>query len=156
MRHFTSVMLALVVLVMVLTVAACDNSSGTTPTATSPNTTTTTLTGTVPAAMNGAGQTASSPFTVGQSGGTVSVTLTSAVETFPNGTLKTDVVMGIGVGTPTGGTCTLPSGSPPALLSAGASSTISGALNAGAYCVQVSDQTVQQGPVAYTLVIVSP
>jgi hypothetical protein len=86
----------------------------------------------------------------------VTVTLTSAVETFPNGTLNPDVVVGLAVGTPAGTTCTLPAGSTPALFQAGAMTSLSGALNAGAYCVQVSDQTVQQGPAAYTVLVASP
>jgi hypothetical protein len=86
----------------------------------------------------------------------VTLTLTSAVETFPNGALNPDVVVGLAVGTPAGRTCSLPAGSTPALVQAGAMASLSGALNAGAYCVQVSDQTVQQGPAAYTVVIASP
>jgi hypothetical protein len=86
----------------------------------------------------------------------VTLTLTSAVETFPNGTLNPDVVVGLAVGTPAGTTCDLPAGSTPALLQAGAMASLSGALNAGTYCVEVSDQTVQQGPAAFTVVVVSP
>ena len=101
-------------------------------------------------------QSVSGNFTVGQGGGLVTLTLTSAVETFPDGTLNHDVVVGLAVGTPTGTTCSLPAGSTPALFQAGAVASISGALNAGTYCVQVSDQTVQQGPAAYTVVVASP
>jgi hypothetical protein len=150
LKHF-----ALVALVVVLTTAACDSSSSTSPTA-SPAVSSSTLSGIVPAAVNGVRQTVSGNFTVGQGGGMVTVTLTSAVETFPDGTLNHDVVVGLAVGTPTGTTCSLPAGSTPALFQAGAVASISGALNAGTYCVQVSDQTVQQGPAAYTVVVTSP
>jgi hypothetical protein len=146
---------ALVALAIVLTTAACDSSSSTSPT-TSPMTTSSTLSGSVPAALNGVPQSVSSNFTVGQGGGMVTLTLTSAVETFPNGTLNPEVVVGLAVGTPAGTTCALPAGSTPALVQAGAMASLSGALNAGAYCVQVSDKTVQQGPAAYTVVIASP
>ena len=150
MKHFS-----LVALVIVLSTAACDNSS-TTPTTTSPATNTITFSGTVPAAVNGVPQSQSEPFTVGQSGGTVTFTLTSALETLPGGTLNPSVVMGIGVGTPTGTTCTLPSGTVASLLSAGAASSISGTLNPGTYCVQVTneDASAQSGPVVYTVVVV--
>jgi hypothetical protein len=150
LKHF-----ALVALVVVLTTAACDSSSSTSPTA-SPAVSNSTLSGIVPAAVNGVRQSVSGNFTVGQGGGMVTVTLTSAVETFPGGTLNPDVVVGLAVGTPTGTTCSLPAGSTPALFQAGAVASISGALNAGIYCVQVSDQTVQQGPAAYTVVVASP
>ena len=96
-----------------------------------------------------------SDFSVGQSGGTVTLTLTKAEETFPNGTLNPAVVMGLAVGAPGAGACTLSATTTPQLGQPGASG-LSGTLNAGAYCVQISDQTVQQGPVAYTLVIVAP
>jgi hypothetical protein len=75
---------------------------------------------------------------------------------YPGGTLNPAVVMGIGVGNPSGNTCVLVSGSTPVLLSAGAGSSISGTLTPGSYCVQVSDQTIQTGPVAYTVVVQSP
>jgi hypothetical protein len=151
MKHFVPVALGIVLLT-----AACDNSSSTTSPTTTPNTTTYTLSGTVPAAVNGVPQASSNPFTVGQSGGTVSVTLTSAVETLPGGILNPSVVMGIAVGSPSGSTCVLPAGSTVQLFSAGASSAISGTLNPGNYCIQVSDVTIQVGPVAYAVVVVSP
>jgi hypothetical protein len=115
-----------------------------------------TLNGTVPAAVNGVPQTASHEFSVGPGGGMVSVTLTSAVETFRNGSVNPSVVMGLAVGNPSGNSCLLPAGTTPALIQATATSPLSGPLNAGTYCVQVSDQTIQVGPVAYTVVVVSP
>ena len=51
--------------------------------------------------------------------------------------------------------CTLSAGVNPNLVQPGATG-LSGTLNAGAYCVQISDATVQLGPVAYTIVIVAP
>ena len=57
--------------------------------------------------------------------------------------------------TPGTGTCTLSAGQTPTLVQPGATG-LSGTLNAGAYCVQISDATVQLGPVAYTIVIVAP
>jgi hypothetical protein len=115
-----------------------------------------TLNGTVPAAVKGVPQSTSSNFTVGPAGGMVSVTLTSALEAFPNGSLNPSVVMGLAVGKPSGSTCVLPAGAIPALTQATVTSPLSGPLNAGTYCVQVSDQTIQVGPVAYAVVVVSP
>jgi hypothetical protein len=117
------------------------------------------LSGTAPAAVRGVPQSASNNFSVGQSGGTVTLTLTSAVETLPGGVLNPSVVMGIGVGTPTGTSCTLSTGTAATLLSAGASSSISGTLSPGAYCIQVTNEDASaqtSGPVAYTIVVVSP
>jgi hypothetical protein len=145
----------LVALVPILTTVACSSSSPSSPVTTAPSTTTITLSGIVPAAVNSVQQSDFKNFNVGQSGGTVSLTLTSAVETFPNGTLNTAVVMGLAVGAPGPGTCTLSAGQTPVLVQPGATG-LSGTLNAGAYCVQISDQTVQTGPVAYTIVIVAP
>jgi hypothetical protein len=151
MKHFS-----LVALVIVLATAACDNSGSTTPTTTSPATTTITVSGTVPAAVNGVPQSDSHTFTVGQSGGTVTLTLTSAVETLPGGTLNPSVVVGIGIGTLVGTTCTVTAGTTQ-LLSASAS-PISGTLNPGTWCLQVTneDASSTSGPVAYTVVILTP
>src|SRR5580698_8997011 len=99
-----SLVVSLVALGIVLTTAACDNSSSTTPTTTTPTTTTYILPGTAPAAVNGVAQSVSNNFTVGQSGGTVSIILTSAVETLPGGTLNPNVVLLLGVGSPSGNT----------------------------------------------------
>jgi len=115
-----------------------------------------TLPGTVPAPVNGVRQAASVLFAVATPGGTVTVTLTSAVETHPDGTTNPNVVMGVAVGTPSGTTCTLGAGNVPALLQAGANSSLSGTAGSGAYCVQVSDVTNQQGPVAFTIVVSHP
>jgi hypothetical protein len=146
----TSLMVALVV-----ASSACDNSgSDTTPTPTVVPVNEV-LTGTVQIPVNGTLQSAFNTFVVGQGGGTVSVTLTSAVETLPGGTLLTTVTMGLGIGTVTNGTCTPFSN---AFVTAQASSTpqLTGGLNAGSYCVQVSDVTSQVGPVAYALAVSHP
>jgi hypothetical protein len=115
-----------------------------------------TLSGTVPAAVNGAPQTAFNSFTVGQGGGSVSVTLTSAIEALPGGTVNSSVAMGLGVGNVSGASCTLLAGTASSIVSAGASATLSGTLSAGAYCVLISDVTIQPGPVTYTVVVQHP
>jgi hypothetical protein len=146
----------LVALGIMLTTAACDNSSSTTSPTSSPDTNTITFSGTVPAAVNGAAQSVSQNFTVGQSGGTVTLTLTSALETLPGGTLNPAVILGLGIGTPSGTTCNVPAGTT-SLLSASAT-PLSGTLNAGPYCIQVTneDASPSSGPVTFTVVIVTP
>ena len=142
---------------LVLPLAGCDNQSSTA--ATTPTTTQTIATdvfaGTVAAAVGGVPQNDTKAFTVGQGGGAVSVTLTSAVETFPGGTLFPTVVMGLGIGTLSGTTCTLISGGS-TTAQGGSSPQLSGSLNAGSYCVQVADVTVQVGPVAYAIAVSHP
>src|SRR5262245_41653550 len=64
-----------------------------------------TFNGTVPAAVNGVAQSDAKNFTMA-SGGTITVVLTSAVETFPGGSLNASVVMGAAIGTFAGGVCT--------------------------------------------------
>jgi hypothetical protein len=115
-----------------------------------------TLPGTVAAPVGGVRQAASVLFNVASPGGSVLVTLTSAVETHPDGTTNPNVVVGIAVGSPTAGSCALAAGNVPILLQAGANSSISGTAAAGLYCVQVSDVTNQLGPVAFTVVISHP
>ena len=89
-------------------------------------------------------------FTVGQGGGPVTITLTSAVLTRPDGTTLATVQMGLGAGTPSNGTCVIPTGSY-VVTPAGASPQLVGSLSAGVYCVQVSDVTTQVGPVAFSI-----
>jgi hypothetical protein len=128
-----------------------DSSSTTAPTQTINNET---LLGTVQPPVNGTLQTSVNNFNVGQGGGSVSVTLTSATETVSGG-LITGVTMGVAVGTSAISGCTpianayttaTPSGTP----------QLSGSLNAGAYCIIVSDVTNQTGPVAYAVVVSHP
>ena len=138
-----------------LAATACggSNSSATAP---SQTIATDTLTGVVPAAVNGTPQSAFNNFTVGQGGGTVTVTLTSAIETLPGGTQNPSVAMAMGVGSPSGSTCALPAGSSSTILQAGANASLSGTLSAGTYCVLITDVTVQPGPVNYTVVVQHP
>ena len=93
-------------------------------------------------------QSSYNPFSVAQSGGTVSVTLTSAVETLPGGALLTSVTMGLGIGTISNDTCTLLTNAF-TTAQAGSAAQLTGNLNAGAYCVKVSDVSNQFGPVSY-------
>jgi hypothetical protein len=136
---------------------ACSGTSSSTATPTSPSSTTTTdvLRGTVPPPVNGVLQSAFDPFDVGQSGGTVTVTLTSAVETLPGNTLLTTVTMGLGIGTITNDTCTLLTGAF-ATAQAGATPQLTGTLNPGTYCVQVSDVTNELGPVSFAVAVEHP
>src|SRR5262245_50429509 len=136
--------------------AACGGDSGNTTTTTTPTLSQETLSGTVPPPAAGVRQAASVPFNVASPGGTVQVTLTSAVESHPDGTTNPNVVMGIAVGSPSAGACALAAGNVPILLQSGANSAISGSAAAGVYCVQVSDVTNQLGPVAFTVVIQHP
>ncbi len=147
---------ALVLLVTVGICAGCGGSSSSSSTTTSPTLVSETLPGNVPAPIGGVRQAASVPFTVNAPGGTVAVTLTSAVETNSDGSLNPNVVMGVAVGTPAAGACALGAGNVPILLQAGANSTISGTAASGLYCVQVSDVTNQSGPVAFTVVVQHP
>ncbi len=144
-------------LVLALAVAGCGSGpSSVTATQTINNDV---LTGTVQPPVNGVLQSSYNTFVVGQGGGSVSVTLTSAVETLSGGSLLTTVTMGLGVGSVTGtgstATCTLLSG---AYVTAQGGSTpqLTGSLSAGTYCVAVSDVTNQLGPVAYALLVSHP
>ena len=147
----------LIALPLAMTAVACNNGgSSTTPTTSaSPTLTTEVFTGTVPPPVNGALQSVFNNFTVGQGGGQISVTLTSAVETLPGGNLLTTVTMGLGVGTPSGTACAIINyGS--TITQGGSAAQLAGSLSAGPYCVQVSDVTSQLGPVAYAVAVVHP
>ena len=110
------------------------------------------LTGTVPPPVNQVLQKTFVTFTVGQGGGPVTITLTSAVQTRPDGTLQPTVQMGLGAGTPANGACVVPTGAY-VVTTAGTTPHLSGSLTAGLYCVQVSDVTGQVGPVAFSVTI---
>ena len=148
--------LALALLVTVGICVGCSGGSNTSSTTTSPTLTSDTLPGTVPAPIGGVRQAASVVFNVNAPGGSVLVTLTSAVETNPDGSVNPNVVVGVAVGTPSAGACSLGTGNVPVLLQAGANSSISGTAASGPYCVQVSDVTNQLGPVAFTVVVSHP
>ena len=147
----------LIALPLALTTVACDNSgSGTTPTTTTPQTFATEIfAGTVPPLVDGVRQSVFNNFTVGQGGGQISVTLTSAVLTRPGGTLDTTVSLGVAVGAASGTTCT-PLANASAIAQASSAAILSGSVAAGAYCVQLSDVTNQVGPVAYAVAVVHP
>jgi len=145
---------ALIVLLMAGTFAGCSGSSTSPTTTTTPtgNVTNEVFTGTVPAASNGVLASMSSPFTVAVGNGNLSVTLTSAVETMPDGTMLSTVTMGLALGTWSNGTCTVQTTTfTPAQGSSVAQ--LSGTIAAGSYCVQVSDITNQVGPVAYAVAV---
>jgi hypothetical protein len=138
---------AWIALPLLLAVIACGDSTDVAPTPTTED-----LSGTVKAPVNGTLQSDTKTFTVGQKS-EADVSLTSAVETLPNGQLVSTITMGVAVGTWSGSTCTPTAG---ANTAAAASSAIlvSGIVNAGTYCVIVSDVTTQLGPVAYTISVV--
>ncbi|PYQ74356.1 MAG: hypothetical protein DMG04_10640 [Acidobacteria bacterium] len=84
-------------------------------------------------------------FTITLSGGLLTVTLTAAGP-------PANIVMGLAVGTSDGTTCTiLQNGT--TNTAAGANPQLSGTLNGGKYCVQVSDIGNQTAPVTYAVTI---
>jgi hypothetical protein len=114
------------------------------------------LGGTVQPPINGVLQSTFNSFVVGQGGGSIAVTLTSAIETLPGGALLPTVTMGLAVGTVTNGACTLIANSF-TTAQAGSAPQLTGTLGAnGTYCVQVSDVSSQLGPVAYSLLVSHP
>ena len=149
MRGYVSVALALG-----LATVACNNGSSSSTTTPSPTTTTDVLMGTVQPPVNGVLQSSSNNFVVGQGGGNITISLTSAIETLPGGTLLTTVQMGMGVGTPSGSSCTLLANA--FTTGAAGSASLNGSIAAGNYCVQVSDITGQLGPVAYAVAVTHP
>ena len=153
-----SVVRAVSLLLIAFAISGCTLGGGSNSSATAPSQSinTETLSGTVAAAVNGAPQSSFNTFTVGQGGGTVTVTLTSAVETLPGGTVNSTVAMGMGVGNVSGASCVLLAGTAPQILSAGATASLSGTLAAGTFCVLISDVTIQTGPVSYTVVVQHP
>ena len=148
--------LCLLLALSLITIACSSGSSSASTTTATVALTLDTLSGTVPVPVNGTLQSSSVFFTVAPVGGSVTVTLTSAVEVNPDGTTNPNVVMGVAVGTSSGNTCSLGTGNIPVLMQASANSTLSGNASGGAYCVQVSDVTNQVGPVNYTVAISHP
>ena len=138
-----------------LVTSACNNSNTSTTTTPSQTIATDVLTGTVQPPVNGVLQVSFGTFVVGQGGGSVAVTLTSAVETLAAGTFLTTVTMGVAIGTVTGGTCT-PLANAFTIAQASSTAQLSGTLSPGTYCAQVSDVTSQLGPVAYALAVSHP
>jgi len=121
--------------------AACGGSnSSSNVTAPTGTVTTDTFNGTVPV-----GGTDSHPFTVAVAG-SVSITL---VSTAP----QTTLTMGLGVGTPSStGSCQFLTGGT-TLTPAGSTAQLTGALNAGTYCVAVIDNGNAAGPITYTVTV---
>ena len=114
-----------------------------------------TLTGSVAPPVNGELQKTFRTFIVGQGGGEVTVTLTSAVQTLPDGTQQADMFMGLGAGTVSGGVCVVPV-TAYATVRPSTSPQLQGGLAPGTYCIQVSDITVQTGPVAFSVTVTHP
>ena len=142
-----------VISALLLATTACQ--SDTTPTATTPAPTVPeTLSGTVPAPVAGVAQSSFVSFN-SAGAGTGSVTLTSAVETLSNNTQNPAAIVGLQLGIPGGGGCTLASGGTPLLVQA-SPSPLSAPFVAGANCIVVTsgNQSATAGPVSYTLVVV--
>lgn len=110
------------------------------------------LTGTVSPPVNDVFQSTFRTYTVGQGGGAVTVTLTSAVQTRPDGSLQTTVTMGLGAGSVVNGACVVAANSYVA-TPAGAAPQLAGSLAVGTYCIRVSDVTGQVGPVAFSVTV---
>ena len=145
--------LALVLASAAVASAGCDRSIRLLePTPTDQTIITEVLTGTVAPQVGGVFQRTFKTYVVGQGGGPVTVTLTSAVQTRPDGTVQNSVTMGLGAGTVLNGVCviaataylTTPPGTSPQLV---------GSLAPGTYCVEVSDVTGQTGPVAFSVTV---
>ena len=131
---------------MALAAAGCTNggtslpASATPAPAATPTATTETFTGTVNVAGNDV-----HPFTVTTSNLNLAVTLTAAGP-------PSTIFMGLGVGSYSGGTCSLLS-SGATSTSAGTTAQLSGTITAGAYCVAVFDVGNQSAPITYTAVV---
>ena len=132
---------------MALAAAGCTNggtslpASATPAPAATPVATTETFNGTVAVGGNDV-----HPFTVTTSNLNLAVTLTAAGP-------PSTITMGLGVGSYSGGTCSLLS-SGATSTSAGTTAQLSGTITAGAYCVAVFDVGNQSAPVTYTAVVV--
>lgn len=124
------------------------------PSPTDPTIITEVLTGTVAPPVNGVFQRTFRTYIVGQGGGPVTVTLTSAAQTRPDGSLV-PTVMGLGAGSMLNGTCVVPAN---AFLTTGAGTSpqLVGSLVQGTYCIEVSDVTGQTGPVVFSVTVTHP
>jgi 1,6-anhydro-N-acetylmuramate kinase len=114
------------------------------------------LTGTVAAPVTGVFQNTIKTYSVGQGGGQVTVTLTSAVQTLPDGSVQPTVPLGVGAGTVTAGGICLVAANSYVAATPGAGPHLSGSLAAGTYCIQVSGLTGQVGPVAFSITVTHP
>jgi hypothetical protein len=135
---------AAVVMLCALTSACAGDSSATSSStsSTSPTTAVTTesFSGTVPV-----GGSDTHPFTVALSGGQVNAILTAAGP-------PSTIYMGLGIGTYSGGTCTLLSGGS-VVTQAASTAQLAGTVNAGSYCVQVYDAGNQTVAVSYAVTV---
>ena len=139
-----------IALPLLLAAAACSSNNSSNSTITSVGTLTNEIiTGTVAPPVNGTRQTDTKTFTV-KASGELDVTLTSAIESLPSGQFLTTVTVGLAIGNWSGTTCTAISGAS-TNAQAGSSPQISGNVQAGTYCVMVTDVTNQLGPVQYAL-----
>jgi hypothetical protein len=143
-RRFLGAMIrgTALMLALALATAACSSGDSTTSPITSPTATVTTenFTGSVEV-----GSSDSHSFTVALSGGQLNATLTAAG---PPAT----IFMGLGIGSFSSSTCTLLSGGS-VLAQAGAIAQLTGTVNAGSYCVMVSDAGNQVAPVTYAVTV---
>jgi len=114
------------------------------------------LTGTVAPPVGGVFQSSILTYTVGQGGGPVTITLTSAVQTRPDGSLQPTVSMGVGAGTLSAGGVCVVAATAYLTTQAGTVPHLSGSQAVGTYCVQVSDVTGQVGPVAFSVTVTHP
>ena len=140
---------------LVLAATACNSSDSSSSNTNAPAPfVTETLSGTVPAPVPGGPQQSSFVSFNSAGAGTGDVTLTSAIETLSNGSLSLNVVVGLQLGVPGGGGCTLASGSTPLFVQA-SSSAIPAPFVAGGNCILVTsgDQSAQAGPVSYTITV---
>lgn len=131
-----------VALALALMGAGCDNSAGGDTTPTPVTLTPETFSGSVEP-----GSSAFHSFTLAQAG-EVDVTLTAAG---PPAT----ILMGLGVGTPSGSSCQLLTGGS-VTTRAGTTPQLVGSANAGTYCVQVYDVGNQAATVNYTVIVAHP
>jgi hypothetical protein len=139
MKHLSSLCL----LFSALLGTACttsDASSSANPVAPSGSLSTEAFSGTVDV-----GGSDSHTFSVVLSGGQLNVILTAAGP-------PTTIYMGLGIGTPAGGSCSLLSSSQ-VLTQAGTTAQLSGTANAGTYCVAVFDAGNQTAQIAYSLTV---
>lgn len=128
---------------------------------TSPSSTSTTITGTlvndvftgtVGVPVGGVMQSAFHTFTVTTGSTPILVTLTSAVETFADGSLLPTVTMSLSIGTVASGVCS-PLSNATVNAQGSATAQLGGTIGAGTYCVQVADITNQLGPVQYAITV---
>lgn len=124
----------------VLFSTACGNSQSSSLTGPSTDPTTETFTGTVPVSGSDV-----HTFNIALSNGQVNIILTQAGP-------PSTIFMGLGVGAPSGSTCTLFSGGS-VVTQAGTTAQLSGSASAGSYCVQVYDVGNQTADVTYTVTV---